>query len=92
VKAGGYLNLGAGPAVARVDSAIVDTLGSGEDPDEVVKYEWGWGYFAGGGYEFRFLSYVAAGLSLNYVYTSNKGEIVNSTRIWPLAFTLNWYF
>ena len=39
-----------------------------------------------------FLKSVAAGLSINYVYASINGDIINNTRIWPLAFTLNWYF
>lgn len=89
---GFYVNAGVGPAVARFDSALVDTLGSGEDPPEVVFYEWGWGYFIGGGYEYRFLDYVAAGMSLNYQYASIKQDFVDNSRIWALAFTLNWYF
>jgi len=89
---GFYVNVGAGPAVARLDSAVVDTLYSGEDPIETVNYEWGWGYFAGGGYEYRFVGNVAAGLSFNYVYSSIKGEFVDRTKILTWAFNLNWYF
>lgn len=90
---GGFLiDAGFGPAVARVDTAVVDTLYSGEDPAETVAYEWGWGYFVGGGYEYRFLQSAAAGLTLNYIYTSNKGTYIEKTNVWALAFTLNWYF
>ena len=89
---GFYLNAGAGPAVARLDSALVDTLYSGEDPEEVVRYDWGWGYYLGGGYEYRFVKNVAAGLSVNYVYSSIKGEYIDRTKIWTLAFNLMWYF
>jgi hypothetical protein len=92
LSGGFFLNVGAGPAVARVDSAEVDTLGSGEDPPEDVVYEWGWGYYVGGGYEFRFFPSLAAGFSLNYIYSAIDQELVNNTQVWSLAFTLNWYF
>lgn len=87
-----YFRVGAGPAVARLDSAVVDTLFTGEDPVETVEYEWGWGGFAGGGYEYRFLPNVAAGLSVDYVYSSIKGSYVDRTKILTFAFNLNWYF
>jgi len=87
-----YFNAGVGPAVARIDSALVDTLGSGEDPPEYEVYEWGVGFYAGAGYEFRFLPYAAAGLSLNYIYNNIDEVYVDKGRVWATAFTLNWYF
>jgi opacity protein-like surface antigen len=87
------LSAGGGPAVGRVDVAQAPLTGTGgEDPDEVVNYDWGWGFYVGAGYEWRVFRSVAAGATIQYYHTANDGDLIDTSNVLPVSLSLNWYF
>jgi opacity protein-like surface antigen len=91
-----YVTAGGGYAHCRL--TLLEPLAPGESPIgetyEVVslKDEFGWGGFAGMGYEFQISRTFAAGVMLSYNHLDIGDEIYDTADFVPLVANLNWSF
>jgi len=91
-----YLTAGAGWAHCRL--TFLEPLAPGEsaigDTYEVVfkQDEYGWGGYAGLGYEFQITRSLAAGAMLSYNHVDIGGSIFDRADFVPLVANLNWSF
>jgi hypothetical protein len=91
-----YLSAGTGWAHCRL--TFLEPLAPGESPIgetyEIVfkQDEYGWGGYAGLGYEFRISRSFAAGVMLSYNRVDIGGSIYDHAAFVPLVGNLNWSF
>ena len=87
-----YLRGGVGFANARV--AVTEDAVGGLDSTHTEQHldEGGLGLMLGGGYEFRIMRSVAAGLEVSAYHQSIDGDVFDQTWFLPVSLNLAWYF
>jgi opacity protein-like surface antigen len=97
-SAWGGLFVTAGGGYAHCRLTFLEPLAPGESPIgdtfEVVflQDEFGWGGFAGAGYEFQISRSFAAGVMFSYNHLGIGGSIYDTADFIPLTANLNWSF